>query len=119
MSQRPVLQITSEEHPDPGTQVISLSGKLLGTPEAYEMLEETRERIQGGAPRVCLRMEGVTMINSSGAGVIAALYTSAHNQGGEVVLIGLDERCRKVVHMMRIDGFVRMADTLAEALGEG
>ncbi len=115
MTHHPVLSYTVEHHPEPTTQLVVLRGKLVGSPEAYRLLEETRDRIQEGQTRVCLVMDDVGMINSSGAGVIAAMYMSARRQDGRLILAGVQERGRKVLEFMHLNDFVEIVDTVGDA----
>ncbi len=112
MSSRPPFSYTVDTGSDAGAQVLTLQGKLMGTPEAYDMLETTRERIQAGQTRVQVMMAGVTLINSSGAGILAAMHTSAARQEGSVVLIGLSPRARKVIETMNLDRLIEVSDDL-------
>ncbi|MEZ4386860.1 MAG: STAS domain-containing protein [Candidatus Krumholzibacteriia bacterium] len=114
MTNRPSLTVSLEPVATRSAQVMTLSGKLLGTPEAYEFLEETRERIQAGRSNVYLEMSRVEMINSSGAGILAAITMSARRQGGKLVLVALQDRCRRILEFMCLQQVVVFADTLGD-----
>lgn len=118
MTQRPILRIETDLRPDEHTQIITLSGKLVGEPIAYALLEDTRERVKEGMHRIVLVMDRVEMINSSGAGILASMYMSASGQGGKVLLAGLSERSRKVLELMRMHEFMAMVDDLDAALAD-
>jgi len=118
MTQRPILRIEAERRPDEQTQIITLAGKLVGEPIAYELLEETRDRVKDGLHRIVLVMDRVEMINSSGAGILASMYMSASGQGGKVLLVGLSDRSRKVLELMRMHEFMAMVDDLDTALAD-
>ena len=96
-------------------QLMTLKGKLLGAPACYTLLDEIRERIQDGLPQVILDMTAVSMINSAGAGILAAIYTSARRKDGSLSLVGLNERSRKVLEFMHLQQFVCFCDTLEQA----
>jgi anti-anti-sigma factor len=79
------------------------------------MLDETRDRIQEGLPIVILDMTAVEMINSAGAGILAAMVTSSRRQQGKICLVGLNDRCRKVLEFMHLHQFTCIRDTIDEA----
>jgi len=115
MDRKPTLRVNVTTDPGKNRQVLTLKGKLLGTVETFTMLEETRERIQDSMTCVVLDMSQVEMINSTGAGVLAALFTSANRQGGQLKLVGLNERCRRVLEFLHLHEFAIFSDTMAEA----
>ena len=116
MSDRSTLRVAVDARPEQKTQVVTLGGKLLGTASCYAMLDETRERIADGLTTVCLVMNDVALINSSGVGILASLYQSAHGRDGELVLVGLSERCLRILELTRLHEFARLADTVGDAL---
>jgi len=110
MPHRPTIRVTDENQTGQ-TQTYTLSGKLLGTPECYQFLEDLRDRIRDGHVLVRLHMQDVDMINSSGAGILAALAESARKQNGSLTLVGVQPRSRKVLEFMRLHEFIDLADT--------
>jgi anti-anti-sigma factor len=102
--------------PEARAQVLVLRGKLVGMPEFYQLLEDSRDRIKDGYPHVVVDMSGVELINSSGAGILAALCQSARNAGGSVALVNLNDRSRKVLELLRLQDFARFVGTVDEAL---
>lgn len=116
MTHRPILTTDVETRPDQQAQIVTLKGKLLGSPEGYEMLEDIRERTEEGLTRICLVMSDVEMINSSGAGILASVYQAATGAGGSLYLVGLQERCRKVLTFMHLHEFAHFVDTVGDAL---
>ena len=115
MSLKPSLKYTVATDAARTEQLLTLKGKLMGSPECYEMLDETRERTQDGLPIIILDMTAVDMINSAGAGILAAMVTSARRQEGKVCLVGLNDRCRQVLEFMHLHEFTCIRDTLDEA----
>ncbi len=115
MQRKTPLHVTVEPKPDHHRQDLTLKGKLLGTPECYDMLEEIRERIEDGMTQVIMDMREVTMISSTGAGVLAATLTAANQKDGKLVLVGLNERCRQVLEFMHLNEFAAFVDTVADA----
>jgi len=112
MSHRPDLHVNTELVPEKHAQVVTLSGKLVGAPETYALLDDVRERIQQGLVRVCLDLSDVDLINSSGAGVLAAMCLSARRNDGNLVIAGLHDRPRKVLEFMRLQDFAVFVPSL-------
>jgi anti-anti-sigma factor len=119
MTQKPSLRTTVATDPDRGEQLATLRGKLIGSPECYALLDETRDRVQEGLTAIILDMSEVDMINSAGAGILAAMLTSARNREGSLSVVGLNPRNRQVLEFLHLHQFVRFCDTLAQARGLG
>jgi anti-anti-sigma factor len=111
MKRKPSLCATIVPEPTSAEQTIILKGRMLGTPECYELLETIRDGVRDGLSRVVMDMKQVDMINSAGVGIIAAIITSANNQGGQLVLVGLQDRCRQVLEIMHLHQFAEISDS--------
>ena len=118
MLRKPSLKVTVTTDTGRSEQLVLLSGKLMGSPEGYTLLDDTREKIQEGFNQVIVDLTAVTLINSAGAGVLAAMLTSAKRREGKLVLIGLNDRTRRVLEFMNLDQVVAFCETLEEARGE-
>mgnify|MGYP000122606734 CR=1 FL=1 len=64
---------------------------------------------------IILDMSEVEMINSAGAGILAAMLTSTRNQDGSLALVGLSERNRRVLEFLHLHQFARFCDTVEQA----
>ena len=115
MNHKPGLRTTVATDPNHGEQLVTLKGRLIGSPECYALLDETRERVQDGLTVIILDMSAVEMINSAGAGILAAMLTSTRNNAGRLALVGLSERNRKVLEFLHLHQFARFCDDLEQA----
>jgi len=115
MTHKPSLKVSVATDAGRGEQILTLKGKLIGSPECYELLDDTRERVQDGLPVVILDLTAVDMINSAGAGILAAMITSARRQDGKVCLMGLSDRCRKVLEFMHLHQFTTFCNDIEQA----
>lgn len=111
MTHRPTIRIGRNLSQDATLQSYSVAGKLMGTPECYEFLDDVRDRIHDGRPHVRLLMQHVDLINSSGVGILAAISEASRNADGELTVVGLPERSRKVLAVMHLDEFIRFEET--------
>lgn len=103
------------EEPTGGAIVFHLRGRLRGWPECFEFQESARESVTSGR-RMVLDMEQLEHIDSTGVGILATLYTSAKNGGGELVLASLQPKVSRILDMLWFLRILRHVDTVDEAL---
>lgn len=111
--------ITVAYREDAGRQalVCTLNGKLIGKPASYAFLDQVREHLERGFLHVIVELSHVDRIDSTGVGILASIYTSAHRRGGRVFLVGPDARAREVLSVMRLLDFLELAESSDAALG--
>lgn len=115
MSKKPKFEAESTHHLNLRAWVHELKGKFMGLPECYDFLEDARDNISEETPHVILLMQGVTLLNSTGIGMIAALLTSAQKRGGKLSLVGLTDLTRRQLEVTHLLEFVTLADDLGQA----
>ena len=108
MQHRPMIRVMDETQPGQDTQHYVLKGKFHGTEECYTLLEAIREGLDEGILNVRLEMSDVVMINSCGVGIIAAMATAVGERDGQIELVGLQDRCRKVLELTHLNEFLVM-----------
>lgn len=116
MTKRPSLVYEKTMNADPAAVVCQLKGKLMGGDPTFDFLEDVRDELNDGTHHVVLELGGLTLVNSTGVGVLAALYTSTHNKGGRLVLVGVDDNLQRILEVVQIWPMVDKADTLEEAV---
>ena len=57
---------------------------------------------EGSKPRVILNLDGVSVMDSAGLGVIVASYASVQKRGGRLVLAGLGRGLQNLITITRI-----------------
>jgi anti-anti-sigma factor len=112
MMKKPVLQVTSNLDEARQAWIYKAVGKLIGSQLCYEFLEEARDRIAGGVHNVVIDISGVTMLNSTGIGIIASLYNSTKEKGGKIYLIGATEASRRPLAATHVWELLKKCDTL-------
>jgi len=65
--------------------------------------------------QIVLDLGHVTYIDSSGLGVLVALYTSARNAGGNIKLANLNSRSRELLQVTRLYTVFETYDSAEEA----
>ena len=117
MTTVPNVTVTFREDEVRQAVVCTLTGRLIGKAASYAFLEEARQRIERGCIHVIVDLATVDRIDSTGVGILASLYTSAHRRGGRVFVVHADARAREVLSIMRLMDFLETAETTDAALG--
>ncbi|MGD8396886.1 MAG: STAS domain-containing protein [Candidatus Eiseniibacteriota bacterium] len=104
------------EQPDPDTLVYHLHGRLRGWPECFEFQEDLRRHFSGGAKRVVLDMGQIESIDSTGVGILTALYSTSKNAGGRLILAALTERARRILDVLWFLRALEHTETLEDAM---
>jgi anti-sigma B factor antagonist len=117
MTSRPSLTVSYDVQTDYRALVCTLTGSLIGTAESYAFLQEVQEQLENGCLHVILDLAHVKRINSTGVGILAAIYTSAHKREGQVVLVNIDNPTRSLLSVMHLLDFLKTAGSLGAALG--
>jgi anti-anti-sigma factor len=117
MTTTPNVTATFREDPDRHAVVCTLAGKLIGKPASYAVLDEVRQHVEHGCIHVVVDLAAVDRIDSTGVGILASIYTSAHRRGGRVFVVNADARARDVLSIMRLMDFLETAESADAALG--
>lgn len=114
MTSKPIIQVDS--HFDEARQawIYQAKGKLIGSQLCYEFLEEARDRVNEGVPNVVIDLSRITMLNSTGIGIIAALYNATKAQEGKVCLVGTPDAARRPLAATHVWEFLEKCDALAD-----
>ena len=110
MPKNPSFKVESSLDQNHKAWVYQVKGKLIGSSECFDFLELARKNISEEIPHVVLLMSGLTMLNSTGIGIIAALLTSTKNRDGKLGLIGSSDTTRRQLEITYIWGFVKSGD---------
>ncbi len=110
------MQFTSTE--TGGVVVMSLDGAVLGGPEAAALKSELRHMIEAGKLKAVIDLSRVTLMNSTGLGLLIGSYTSLRNAGGELALAGANENIRKLLDIARLHTVFRSYPGVSEAVAE-
>jgi anti-sigma B factor antagonist len=99
-----------------GVVVISLTGAILGGPEAAALNNELHGLIDAGRKHAVIDLAGVSLMNSSGLGMLISSYTSLKHAGGELRLSGVNENIRTLLAIAKLQGIFRTLPTVDEAV---
>ena len=116
---KPILQVTSNFDKERQAWIYVAHGKLIGSQLCYEFLEEARDRINEDAPHVVVDFSNITMLNSTGIGIVAALYNRTNEVSGKIYLVGTTDAARRplsATHVWELLHKCDSLDTLPETL---
>lgn len=69
-----------------GVTVIALKGKVVGGPDASQLLQQLHDLTDRGKKKIVVDLGGVELMNSSGLGMLIGGLTSVRNAGGDLKL---------------------------------
>jgi anti-sigma B factor antagonist len=96
--------------------VIHLRGKLLGGPFAEELNSSLHKLIGEGKKNVVLDLDGVTILNSSGFGILISSYTTVKNGGGDLRLAKISPSINGLLSMTKLNQIFKQYPSVEDAL---
>ncbi len=114
MTKKPIIQVESSFDEPRQAWIYQAKGKLIGSQLCYEFLEEARDRVVEGVPNVVIDLSRITMLNSTGIGIIAALFNTTKEHAGKVYLIGATDASRRPLASTHVWDFLEKCDSLAD-----
>jgi anti-sigma B factor antagonist len=100
-----------------GVTVLALTGQLDAS-TAPRLKQEVIAMTEAPRLRVAVDLSALTLIDSSGVGVLISLFKRARAQGGTVHFAGLNAQPKEIFRLLRLDRSLDLALTLADALGK-
>lgn len=99
-----------------GVVVISLTGKIMGGPEATEINEKFHQLIDEKKLRVVIDLNYVEWMNSSGLGILIGAVTLLRNNQGKLLLINVSDRIQNLLKITKLSGIFETSDSLEDAI---
>lgn len=96
--------------------VVTLDQQVYGGPQAVEFADILREFVEGGGKHCVVDLQAVTVMNSSGIGMLVSGMTTMQKNGGEFVIAGVPEKVRVLLEMTRLTTVLKSADTVEDAI---
>ena len=82
--------------------VFDLKGGLEGGPDSYEIKSVVREMLDKGDRNFLLNLDQVKYVNSTGIGIIASVFSSISNAGGEMKICNANEKVSRVMMITKL-----------------
>ena len=82
--------------------VFDLKGGLEGGPDTYKIKGVVTEMLEQGHRKFLLNLDNVDFVNSTGIGIIAGVYSSISNAGGQMKICNANERVSRVMMITKL-----------------
>jgi anti-sigma B factor antagonist len=92
--------------------VVTISGKLMGGKETWEVHTKIKNMIENGTKKVVVDISKVKWMNSQGLGMLMSCYSSLKNAEGQLKVAGATE---KVNSLFMITQMITIFDTYETA----
>jgi anti-sigma B factor antagonist len=90
-------RITISERRSGDVTILDLQGRLVLDDGDTSCAEHIDLLVREGRIRIILNLQGVTYIDSAGVGALVAKYITLRKRGGDLKLLRLSERVRRVI----------------------
>jgi len=111
------MKITSKKNGD--VMIIEISGRVVGE-DSLQMRREIAgwlaEIPEEQKPKIILKLDGVSMMDSSGLGVLVSSYTSVQKKEGRLVLAGLGRGLQNLIAITKLARVFEVYETEDEAV---
>ncbi|MBD3235222.1 MAG: anti-sigma factor antagonist [Candidatus Eisenbacteria bacterium] len=96
--------------------VVSLSGKLMGGPDADALRDIIKETLEKGTDKILMDIGGVSWVNSTGLGILIASHVTVTNAGGQLKLCRVNNRITQLFMVTQLQSVFETFDSEEEAL---
>ena len=96
--------------------VLELSGKLMGGPFFQEMNETLHKLIDEGKKNIVVDMSGVSLVTSTGIGIMISVYTTMKNAGGSIKFCQFSDKVHGVIYNTKLDSVLDYYESVDEAM---
>jgi len=96
--------------------IISLRGKLIGSPETDQLTERIKSTMENKSVNIVIDLRQVNWISSLGIGAIMRNITGVRNAGGDLRLAGLGEKVKDLFSITKLIGVIQTFQNINEAV---
>lgn len=96
--------------------IISLSGKIMGGPEAGEINDLINNLIDKSKKRIIIDLEKVGWMNSSGLGILIGAITTLKNSGGKLIIVNVSERIENLLKITKLTSVFEIEQDIDSAI---
>lgn len=104
---------TKELH---GVTVIKMEGSMLGGPEASELNNALHKLIDAKKKKIVVDLSEVTLMNSSGLGMLIGGVTTMRNANGDLKIAGANEKVSQVFKITKVNNVIELHDSVKSAV---
>ncbi len=96
--------------------VIKMEGSMLGGPEASELNNALHKLIDAKKKNIVVDLGDVSVMNSSGLGMLIGAVTTMRNAGGNLKIATATEKIAQVFKMTKVNNVIELHDTVKSAV---
>jgi len=97
--------------------VLELIGQLVADEDETPFIDRVDGLIRAGRTKLLVNLQQVAHVDSGSIGVLIAKYASVRRRGGDLKLVALSDRARRVLTTTRLLGVFEVFESEADALG--
>lgn len=98
--------------------IISLSGKIMGGPEAGEINELINNLIDKDKKKIIIDLEQVGWMNSSGLGILIGAITTLKNNGGKLIIVNVSDRIENLLKITKLINVFEIEQDIDSAISK-
>jgi anti-sigma B factor antagonist len=96
--------------------VVHLRGKLFGGSFGEELNKALHKLLDEGKKNIVFDLDGVTVLNSSGFGILVSSYTTVKNGDGNLKLARISNKIEGLLSITKLNQIFEQFPTVEEAL---
>ncbi len=99
-----------------GVMILKMEGSMLGGPEASELNNALHKLIEAKKKKVVVDLGDVSLMNSSGLGMLIGGVTTMRNAGGDLKIAHATEKVVQVFKITKVHSVIEIHDTVKSAV---
>lgn len=111
----PVILTVERKHIDPDITVLEMSGRIILGNNSREVELKLAEILNEHSKKVIFDLTGVTMLDSTGVGILVVSQAKIKKEGGDLRIAGAQGVVGEILQMTSVDKLVQLYPTVAEA----
>jgi len=96
--------------------VVKMEGSMLGGPEASELNSALHKLLDAKKKNIVVDLSDVSLMNSSGLGMLIGAVTTMRNAGGNLKLAAATEKVTQVFKITKVGNVIELHDTVKSAV---
>lgn len=113
----PESKLSIVERQVDGVTVLILTGQILLDDGDLAFRSQVHELISRGSVKIVVDLGGITYIDSSGVGMMAAKLKTVRESGGDIRLVHLTSRSQRLLGMLKLVTVFETFEDEAAAVG--
>jgi len=114
MKEKQKMEIRNSITNDVG--VISITGNIRGCPEAEDIHKAIKKFLEEDRINLVVDLSDVHWVGSVGIGAIIGGLTTVRHSGGDLRLVGINEKIKNLLAITKLDGLFQVFPNLSTAL---